>query len=141
MFEKVTATRWRLTKESKLAMGSLLILIRNEWQTTCESIEATEEMRLSAAVTGSVVNYRKMIECLDRVLTRLEGTFDAGKLGIIAGMLEHVMALPETGPANSLLIRAAELINEPTTSDWSGHRGDSEGGNRLPGTSGAGTAE
>lgn len=136
MFEKVTANRWRLTHDAKVQIGAVLILMRNEWQTAVENLSGTQDMYFNKSTQGTIRNYRKMIECMDRILARLEGTFDIFKLTFAAGLVKEALAMPTDADGQSQLINAAEAICAITGTDTPGDRSDSQGGYRLPSTPG-----
>lgn len=92
MFERITATKWKLTADGRNFLGSILVYMRNEFRAGESAVSLAANGPQSNAIEGAATNYKRMQQCIDRILARLDGTWDAHKLthayGIIARALE-----------------------------------------------------
>jgi hypothetical protein len=97
MFERITATKWKLTKDSREQYGALLVYMRNEWIVAASGSEEAHPNSCSEVSGSTAKNYRKMVECIDRLLVRLDGSFDAHRMAHAYGILSAALTLSPTG--------------------------------------------
>lgn len=109
MFERITATKWRLTKEAREQYGALLVYMRNEWIVAASGSEDAHPNSCSETAGSTARNYRKMIECIDRLLVRLDGSFDAHRMAHAYGILSMALTLSPTGRLSRQALDKAEV--------------------------------
>ena len=108
MFERITATKWRLTKEAREQYGALLVYMRNEWVVAASGSEEAHPNSCSETAGSTARNYRKMIECIDRLLVRIDGSFDAHRMAHAYGILSLALTTSKTGRLSRELLDNAE---------------------------------
>lgn len=131
MFERITATKWRLTKEAREQYGALLVYMRNEWIVAASGSEDVHPNSCSETAGSTARNYRKMIECIDRLLVRLDGSFDAHRMAHAYGILSMALTLSPTGRLSRQSLDKAEVSYGTLgiDSQWSG--GNDAGNDQL----------
>lgn len=133
MFERITATKWKLTDEGKQQIGSLLVYMRNEFRAGVSAVSYDVPNPQSNAIEGSAVNYKKMMQCIDRILSRLDGTWDAHKLANCYGMIARAFDNAKDGRLAKHIINEAENMYGALAPNSVWNRIDGEGDDKLPG--------
>lgn len=108
MFTRMTATKWKLDDEGRAFVGSLLIYMRNEFRAGVSAAEHHPEDIQSEAVWGAAANYKRMMECIDRMLARLDGTWDAHKLMSAYDILQRAVNSVDGGRLHRQIINQCE---------------------------------
>ena len=139
MFERITATKWRLTDDARRQYGALLIYMRNEWTVAASGSEDVHPNSCSETAGSTAKNYRKMIECLDRLLVRLDGSWDAHRLTHAYGILAHALSLSPTGRLSRQALDKAGEHYVTVDADSGRCRIDSSGNDQLDGPTGSET--
>ena len=134
MFERITVTKWRLTKDSREQFGALLIYMRNEWAAAATMGDDVHPNSCSETASSTAKNYRKMVECIDRLLARLDGSFDAHRMAHAYGVLSQALSLSPTGRLSRQAIDKASATYGTMGFDSSGDRSNHAGNYQLPGT-------
>lgn len=136
MFERITATKWRLTHDGKMQIGALLVYMRNEFRAGVSAVSYDTPNPQSNAIEGSAINYKKMMQCIDRILSRLDGTWDAHKLTLAYGIIARALGNAKDGRLARHIINEAENAYGTLALDSVWGRGDSERNVELPSTEG-----
>lgn len=124
MYERISATKWRLTDDARRQIGALLLYMRQEWcGATTAWMHVTDESDREA-IEGAAVTYRTMVQCVDRILSRLDGRVDGHRIASCLQMMDTVLALTDGGHISRRNINSAEAIHGTIRPDSSRHRGD-----------------
>lgn len=126
-FTRMTATKWRLDEDTKRLLGSLLIYMRNEFRAGASAVSYDTPNQQSNAIEGASVNYKKMMQCIDRILSRIDGTWDAHKLTLAYGMLARAIGNSNGEHLSRAIINEAENAYGTLALDSGWDRIDSEG--------------
>lgn len=79
-FIRLSTTKWVLDNDTRDLLGSILVYLRQECETAATVIDTPTELRYEGVIEGIAVNYKKQVEAIDRLLSRVSGSFDAQKL-------------------------------------------------------------
>ena len=139
MFERITATKWRLTKEAREQYGALLVYMRNEWIVAASGSEEAHPNSCSETAGSTARNYRKMIECIDRLLVRLDGSFDAHRMAHAYGILSLALTMSPTGRLSRQALDNAGIHYGPLAIGGSGGRVNDAGNDQLASPTGSET--
>jgi hypothetical protein len=112
MFIRKTATKWWLDKDAKMLLGSILVYMRNEFRAGESAVSFDHPNQQSSAIEGASVNYRKMQQCVDRILSRLDGTWDAHKLNLAMSILSRAMDSADERHLGRRIINASENAHD-----------------------------
>jgi hypothetical protein len=88
-FERITTTQWRLDKDTRMVLGALIVYLRNEYIAGATLGPDAESHEKYGSIEGSAINYKKMIECCNRILSRIDGRFDAVKLATCMNIISR----------------------------------------------------
>lgn len=135
-FVRMTANRWALTPEARRLLTTLLVYMRNEFRVGVSAAEYHPPDKQCEAVWGAALNYRNMMQCIDRMLARVDGTFDATKLSQALSMAETALAVAGKGHIARHVTNSVERIHGTLAPDSVWSRGDNARDAELPGTSG-----
>lgn len=91
MFERHSTTRLRLSKDARDQFGALLVVMRNEYIAGMSAADGWDGEKDIESVSGAGVNYAKMIECIDRLLTRICQSWDQQKMGVGYNILSRAL--------------------------------------------------
>jgi hypothetical protein len=97
MFIRMTANRLRLDDDAKHLVGALLVYMRNEFRVGVSAAEYHPPDVKCEGVWGAAGNYKKMMQCIDRILSRIDGTWDAQKLASAYAMIQRAIATADKG--------------------------------------------
>ena len=107
MFERISTTKLKLCKDARDQLGSLLVVIRNELLAGAIAGERQNDESISPVVAGSAENFVKQVEAIDRILCRLDQTFDTQKMALGYQILARATERSQTGRISSRLLNEA----------------------------------
>lgn len=136
-FVRMTANRWALTPEARRLLTTLLVYMRNEFRVGVSAAEYHPPDKQCEAVWGAALNFRNMMQCIDRMLARVDGTFDATKLSQALSMAETALAVAGKGHIARHVTNSVERIHGTLAPDSIWYRSDDARNDKLPSATGA----
>lgn len=138
MFERMSTTRLRLTKDARDQLASLLIVIRNECIAGASLARDETVILGEECIVGSAVNYGKQVEAIDRIITRLTQSFDVTKLSNGYNIFARAITNANGERLASRHIEEATNYYGSIRPDTGGDRIESKGDDKLSGEAGTG---
>lgn len=136
MWERITTTRWRLSKDSQNELASVLIAIRQECEAAMTARGYAAPPGKETVVEGSADNYKQQVQAIDRVLSRINGAFDVQRLNSAMQILSHALSIEPSRMLSTRSIDAGVRKYGVVALDFGGSGEPNAGSSELAGETG-----